>query len=335
MSFRAAVENLFRFSRQDFSSLVLSHSFETRLAEMAKSSLLTIQPCASLTECYNQIMQIGIVTDSTSDIPAYLVEQHGIVVVPTILVLDDKEYVDGKDITREEFYRRLPSLKKPPTTAAPSIGDFAKAYDALFSQGCNHIISIHPAAQLTTIVNVAKQAAQDFADKVTCLDSGSLSMGLGFQALAAAQHSELGLSAALGAVESARRRLQVKAALDTMEYLKRSGRVPKVVAALGGLLSLKPMIELVEGEVKPIGATRVTHQADERVLSFLKENGELEQLAVLHTNAEHRAKKLLDAMMNDPQTRPFVPRDVMMMNVTAVIGAHLGPNGVGFAAVRK
>ena len=278
-------------------------------------------------------MKIGIVTDSTSDLPTYLVETHNIQVVPTILILDGKEYADGTGISREEFYNRLPSLQTPPTTAAPSIGDFTTPYETLFSQGCDHIISIHPASQLTNIVNVARQAAQEFPNKVTCVDSKSLSLGLGFQVLAAAEETELGLKPALDAIASTRKRLQVSAALDTMEYLKRSGRVPAAVAALGGLLSIKPMIELVDGEVKAIGAVRTTSQADDRILNFLlKENG-LQRLAILHTNAEPRARKLLNEMMS--RSRQSVPRDILFVNVTAVIGTHLGPNGLGFAAVRK
>ena len=278
-------------------------------------------------------MKIGIVTDSTSDLPAYLVEEHNIQVVPTILILDGKEYADGIGISREEFYNRLPSLQTPPTTAAPSIGDFTTPYETLLSQGCDHIISIHAASQLTTIVNVARQAAQEFPDKVTCIDSGSLSLGLGFQVIAAAEEAELGLKSALDAIESTRKRLQVSAALDTMEYLKRSGRVPAAVAALGGILSIKPMIELVDGEVKAIGAVRTTKQADERILKFLLERGELQRLAILHTNAEPRARNLLNEMMS--HARQSVPRDILFVNVTAVIGTHLGPNGLGFAAVKK
>ena len=278
-------------------------------------------------------MKIGIVTDSTSDIPAYLVAEHNIQVVPTILILEGKEYADGFGITREEFYNRLPSLRTPPTTAAPSIGDFTTPYETLLTQGCDHIISIHAASQLTTIVNVARQAAKEFPDKVTCIDSGSLSLGLGFQVLAAAEESETDLKSSLDAIASTRKRLQVSAALDTMEYLKRSGRVPGAVATLGGLLSIKPMIELIDGEVKPIGAVRTTKQADERILNFLLGLGDLERLAILHTNAEPRARQLLNELMN--RVRKSIPRDILFVNVTAVIGTHLGPNGLGFAAVRK
>ena len=278
-------------------------------------------------------MKIGIVTDSTSDLPSYLVEQHEIYVIPSILVLDGKEYMDGINITREEFYTRLPALRTPPTTAAPSIGDFTTPYETLLSKGCDHILSIHAASQLTTIVNVARKAAEEFPGKVTCVDSGSLSLGIGFQILAAAEEAEFGLQPALAAITSTQERLYVFAALDTMEYLKRSGRVPGAVATLGGLLSIKPMIELKDGEVKPVGAVRITRQADERILNLLLERGELERLAILHTNAEPRAKQLLDELMN--RVRKSIPREILFVNVTAVIGTHLGPNGIGFASVKK
>ena len=278
-------------------------------------------------------MKLGIVTDSTSDLPNYLIEQHGIEVIPTILVVDGKEYADGFGLSRDEFYKRLPSLQTLPTTAAPSIGDFAARYDSLFTRGCDHIISIHAAGQLTTIINSARQAARDFPDRITIVDSSSLSLGLGFQAIAAAEAAENGLQAALDAIESTRKRLKVYAALDTMENLKRSGRVPAVVTFFGGILHIKPLIELLNGEVKPVSAVRTTKQANERMLNLLLQRGELERLAVLHTGAEHRARELLNAIMG--QASQSVPRDILMVNVTTVIGTHVGPYGLGFASVQK
>jgi DegV family protein with EDD domain len=278
-------------------------------------------------------MNLGIVTDSTCDIPQFLIEQHELEVVPCILVINGKEYIDGKDITREEFYRQLPALKAQPTTAAPSIGDFSARYDSLLTRGCDHVLSIHAAGALTSLLNIARQAAGDFADRVTCVDSTSLSLGLGFQVLAAAEAAELGLQATLDAIKSAHRRLQVFAALDTLEYLKRSGRVPATVAMLGSLLSIKPLIELQDGEVKAVGAVRTTGQANERMSRLVLEGGSLERLAILHTGAEARARDFLHELMQT--SSQSVPRDILMVNVTTVIGTHVGPNGLGFAAVRK
>lgn len=280
-------------------------------------------------------MKLGIFTDSTSDLPTYLIEQYDLEVVPSILILDGKEYADGIGLSREDFYRRLPSLHalRQPSTAAPSIGDFSTRYDSLLTRGCDHILSIHAAGPLTTIINSARQAAHDFPDKITVVDSLSLSLGLGFQVLAAAEAAELGLQASLAAIESTRRHLYVFAALDTMENLKRSGRVPAVVTMLGSLLNIKPMIELTNGEVKAIGAVRTTKQANDRMLNFLLEGGQLERLAILHTGAEPRAREFLNTVMQ--KASQSVPRDILMVNVTPVIGTHVGPNGLGFAAVRK
>ena len=278
-------------------------------------------------------MKLGIVTDSTSDVPKYLIDQYELEVVPSILIIDGKEYADGTGISREDFYRRLPSLRTQPTTAAPSIGDFSTRYDSLLTRGCDHILSIHAAGALTTIINSARQAAKDFPEKITIIDSLSLSLGLGFQVIAAAEAAEDGLQPALDAIESTRQRLHVFAALDTMENLRRSGRVPGAVAMLGSLLSIKPLIELTNGEVKAIGAVRTTKQANERMLKFLLEGGALERMAILHTGAEPRAREFLNTLMQ--KASQSVPRDILMVNVTTVIGTHVGPNGLGFAAVRK
>jgi len=278
-------------------------------------------------------MKLGLLTDSTCDLPRYFIEQYELEVVPCILVLDGKEYVDGTGITREEFYRRLPSLQTQPTTAAPSIGDFSARYDTLLTRGCDHILSVHAAGALTSILNIARQASDDFPGRVTCVDSTSLSLGVGFQVLAAAEAAELGLQAALDAIESTRKHLHVFAALDTMENLRRSGRVPAALAMLGTLLNVKPLIELTNGEVKAIGAVRTTKQANDRMLNFLLQAGSLERLAILHTGAEPRAKEFLNELMQ--KASQSVPRDILMVNVTTVIGTHVGPNGLGFAAVRK
>lgn len=278
-------------------------------------------------------MKLGIVTDSTADLPPYLIEQYEIKVVPTVLILEGKEYKDGIGISREEFYNRLPALQTPPTTAAPSIGDFLTPYRFLLDSGCDHILSIHVSGKLSGVINNARQAAQEFPGKITCVDSGSLSMGIGFQVLAAAEAAELGTRSALEAVESTQRRSKVYAALDTMEYLKRSGRIPGVVANIGGVLSIKPVVELRDGEVKPMAVNRTPSQADEFIFGKLLEMGEMERLAILHTNAEDRARRLLNGMME--KSHMSVPRDVLFVNVTAVIGTHLGPNCIGFAAVRK
>ena len=278
-------------------------------------------------------MKLGLVTDSTSDLPDFLVEQYGLEVVPSILILEGKEFADGRGISRQEFYKQLPFLGTGVSTAAPSIGEFTSSYEKLFSAGCDRILSVHAASQLTTIINSAKQAADRYGERVTVVDSDSLSLGLGFQVLAAAEAAEEGLAAALAAIESTRSRTYVTAALDTMKYLRRSGRVPAAVTLVGGMLNLKPLVELKDGELKRSGAVRTTEQANQLMLKSLLEGGKMQRLAILHTGAEARARQFLDQLMQSNHLS--VPRDVLIVNVTPVIGAHVGPNGLGFAVVRQ
>jgi DegV family protein with EDD domain len=274
-------------------------------------------------------MKFGFVTDSTSDLTQAMIDRHGILVVPAIVVIDGKEYADGSGLTREDFYTHLPQMKNPPTTAAPAPTDFGERYEKLLASGCEHILSFHPPFALTSIGTSAQAAADDFDGRVTVLDTGQLTLGIGFQVLAAAEAAAKGAGQkdVLAAIQSTRMRLKLVAALDTMLYLKRSGRVHWAKAAIGGLLNLKPIVELTEGKVESLGAARTTHQGHLRVLEMIRELGKLERLVILHTNAEHRARQLLEDLKPDLT-------DVPMINVTTVIGTHVGPNGLGFVAVK-
>ncbi|GAB4501926.1 MAG: DegV family protein [Anaerolineales bacterium] len=276
-------------------------------------------------------MNLGLVTDSPADLPASLVERYQIEVVPATLIIAGKAYRDGIDLSRAEFYTRLPGMKSAPTTATPSPLEFASRYRKLLQAGAEHVLGIFTAERLTAIPNIARQAARDFPGQVTVLESGSLSLGIGFQVLAAAEAREqnLPLAAILAAVQSTRQRLKVAAALDTMDYLRRSGRLPAAVTALGGLLHIRPVVELREGQVLPLGAARASAQATRLLRQSLLVLGPLEKLAVLHTNAADRAREFLASL----REAPGLPAQIEIVNVTTVIGTHVGPNGLGFAAV--
>jgi DegV family protein with EDD domain len=279
-------------------------------------------------------MRIGLVTDSPSDLPENLAKQFKIEVVPAILVLDGISYLDGIDITRPEFYKRLPNLSCSPTTAAPAAEAFSGRFRKLLASGYDHIVGIFTAEKLTAIANIARKAADDFNGQVSVIESGSLSLGIGYQVLAAAEAIEKGLelTGVLAAAQSVRERLHLYAALDTIEYLRRSGRVPQAVATLGGLLNIKPVVELREGMVKPAGAARTTRQATEKLAHLLKELGPLERLCILHTNADIRAKEFLGKIR--AEQGKLLPDKIDIVNVTTVIGTHVGPGGLGIAAVR-
>ncbi len=276
-------------------------------------------------------MKIGLLTDSIADIPVDLLKKHNIEVVPAIIVIDGKSYIDGIDITRKEFYAKMHSFKKPATTAAISTGEFKTHYEKLFDMGAEKIFSIHAASQLSGIYNAARLAAESFGKKVQLVDSGQLSLGIGFQVLEAADAIEQGASVEniTKMLSTIQKRIKLVAALDTLEYLRRSGRVSWTKARVAALLNLKPMIELGYGKVDNLGAVRTTHLANRRLKEILQEVGTVKRLAILHTNAEERAHRFLANLAPSMAIKPLI------VNVTPVIGAHLGPKGIGFTLVKS
>jgi DegV family protein with EDD domain len=276
-------------------------------------------------------MSIAIVTDSTADIPANIVEERNIHVIPAILVIDGKSIEDGHGISRREFYECLPHMEIPPTTATPAMGTFEKCYQQLFEQGFQEIVSVHVSSLLSGITNTAQMAAQAFGKRIRVIDSQSLSMGLGFQVLAAAEAAIKGLSLdkIVQHVDGIRQRLRVFAMLDTLEYVRRSGRVSWARAQLGSLLRIKPFLEVREGKVFNIGQARTRRKGTAHLLEILKSLGELERLAVLHTNAEEDARQFLLTL------NPQLSIPALIVNVTTIVGTHVGPNGLGFAAIMK
>ena len=274
-------------------------------------------------------MKIGLVTDSTSDIPVHLADQFGIEIIPVLVNINGKSYTDGLEISREDFYTRLPGMKHPPTTSSPSVGSFQQRYEKLLHAGADSIISIHPPNALSGIFNAARLAAQEFGQRVTVLDSGQLSLGLGYQVLMAAEAAAQGAVRAdvLTLVESVRTRVRLTALFDTIEYVRRSGRVSWAAAMISGAFRLQPLIGLRFGIVQRLGQARTRLQGVHRLVEMLNSWGKLERLAVLHTNAEAAAGQLLE----DVQSKVSVPP--LLVNVTTVIGTHVGPNALGFVAV--
>jgi len=277
------------------------------------------------------MVNIAIVTDSTADIPAELAQAYQIQIVPNLVIIDGQSLEDGIDISREQFYERLPEMANPPTTATASSGTYQQLYERLLGQGASHIISIHVAGQLSGVINAASTAAQFFGSSVHVLDSKQLSLGLGFQVLEAAECSlkDLSLDTILERIGDVSRRVRVVAMLDTLEYVRRSGRVSWARAQLGNLLHVKPFLEVREGNVFKLGDTRTRRKGIERFKQLVRDLGALERFAMLHTNVEDEARRILEEINPDLNTPPLV------VNVTTAIGTHVGPNGLGFAAVLR
>lgn len=278
-------------------------------------------------------MKIKVVTDSTNDLPPEIIEQYGITVIPMYINIGDQGFQDGIDITRQEFYNRLPSIDPFPTTAAPGIEQFTAVYTRLMESGADQILSIHISSSLSAVMDIARTAAEQFSGiPVTVYDSDQLSLGTGFQVQTAAQAAENGLpmEEILAILKDQSSRSYVFAALDTLEFLKRGGRMNSVMAGLGSLLQIKPILTMHEG--KP-GAERVRtkERALQRLIEMTAELGELEQLALVHTNAGEEADVLWQ------QAKHLSPDLVtpLSVDVTPVLGAHLGPGAVGFACTSR
>ncbi len=275
-------------------------------------------------------MTVRVVTDSTCDLPPALAAAHGIEVIPVYINVGERGYLDGVDLTRTEFYARLPAYDPPPTTASPGPEPFRQTYATLAADGADEVISIHVAANLSTVCNVATAAAREVTrPRVTIVDSQQVSVGTGFLALTAARLAAAGRTAAeiVAALPDQIRRTRVFAALDTLEYLRRSGRVNALVAGLGSLLQIKPILTIHKGVIHS-DRVRTRSQAVQRIIDLLQARAPLAHLAVLHTGARARAEALL------AQVRHLAPPgDVPILEVTPAIGTHVGPEGLGLACV--
>jgi len=275
-------------------------------------------------------MTIRIVTDSTCDLPAETIQRHGIHVVPLYINVGNKGYLDGVDMTRAEFYKRLPTFPSHPTTAVPSAQKFHAIYDALAEEGASHILSIHISAALSAVVDIAQVAARETPSTlVTVLDSRQLSLGTGFLVETAALMAAAGSSIAeiLTALEQQIKRSHVFAALDTLEFLRRSGRMNRFMANMGALLQLKPIMTMHDGTP---GSERVRtrERATKRLIEMLHDVGEIERVAIVHTHAPERISDLLTQAASLLPAGPILQEDI-----TPVIGVHIGPGAAGFAVV--
>jgi DegV family protein with EDD domain len=275
-------------------------------------------------------MTIKIVTDSTCDLPEAIVARYGITVVPLYINFGDQSYLDGVELSRQEFYERLPDCDPPPTTAVPGTEMFRQAYKRLADEGATEVLSIHISISLSATVDVARLAAKETeAVPVTVLDSRQLSLGTGFlvqtAALAAAEGRSM--DEIIPLLEEQISRSHVFAALDTLEFLRRSGRMSRVMAGLGSVLQIKPLLKMYDGNPTS-ERVRTRKRVSKRLISLLSDLVPLEQVALVHTHAPDRAEDLRQ------QVQHLLPEgEVPSVDINPVIGAHIGPGAVGFACV--
>ncbi len=276
---------------------------------------------------------IRIVTDGVADIPAHLVEQFNIKVVPIYLLMGQTSHLVGVSSDYGWFYRELLASDVMPKTAAPAPAEFLQVYQALVAEGARDIIGLFASSKVSSLYNHAQLAAQQVTGATAHIfDTGQVSMGIGWVALMVAEAIARGASLAeiKALITYVCVRSSVLGMLDSPEYLRRSGRVSWAAAKLVSLLQIKPMIAFVAGEAKLIGRVRTHQRALQHMVDTVMTMAPLHKLAVLHAHADPAVVTRLSEAL-----APYAPDpSPLVVEVGLIFGAHVGPGAVGVALVR-
>lgn len=271
-------------------------------------------------------MTVRIVTDSACDLPDDVVRSLDITVVPLSIRFGDDEFVDREDLSVAEFWRLCGERDELPSTAAPAPGRFEQAYRQLLADGAEGIISLHLSGELSATLQSARTAADAIETDVPIrvIDSRSITVGLGITVTTLAERARdgAGIDELVALTESLIPRTRVLGALDTLEYLKKGGRIGAAQAVLGSLLSIKPLIAIEDGKVEAAGKQRTRSRAVKFVLDAVAAEPAIERLAVMHADCDDiddfvaRIKELHDG-------------EILVGEIGPVIGAHAGPGTIG------
>ncbi len=271
---------------------------------------------------------VRIVTDSSCDLPQEVADQHQITIVPLSIRFGDEEFVDRRDLTSEEFWARVKASPVLPETSAPSPGAFEEAFRAAGAEGGAGVVCITISGALSATFQAAELAANEVKGDVDVrlVDSRAVTIALGNICLAAARAAEAGAdlgevaAVAAGLVE----RTRIYAAFETLDNLKKGGRIGGAQAFLGSLLSIKPVIEIRDGRVEEESKQRTRSRSLRYLAAKVKEAGAVENLAVCHGDAPD-VGELVDLLADS------YAGDILVTKIGAVIGTHAGPGVIGVA----
>jgi DegV family protein with EDD domain len=280
---------------------------------------------------------VAIVTDSTAYLPAELIERHGVHVVPLYVVFEGDRPVPEVEITDyDEFFEELRRAERLPTTSQPSVGDFTSAYEPLLAEG-REVVSIHISGGLSGTPEAARQAKEALerngrgGDRVEVVDSTTAAGGLGFMVLAAAKAAAGGGDAkqVAAAVAEARAELKMWFAIDTLEFLKRGGRIGAASAWIGSTLKVKPILT-VENEMTPVERVRTSSRAFERMLDYARQRADSGAGAwsAQHINAPDQCGALVER-----GTEVFGHGPTIVSEIGPVLAVHTGPGLLGIGAL--
>lgn len=272
--------------------------------------------------------RVAVVADSASDLSPDQANAAGITVVPLLVSFGDKEYRAGIDLSGDDFWRELTAPGAPfPKTAAAAPGTFKNAFEGLFAEGADEVIYIGVGSKLSATLASAKVAREMLPErKVHIVDSNTASMGTGLLALLAAEKAASGMSAeqVVAEVNGRLDKVNLYVVLETLEYLKRGGRISPARAAIGSVLSVKPIITLEDGVVETADRPRTRGRARERLIELLVA-AKPERVAILHGQSPD-----IEAFASELAAATGVPRDRMTINlIGASVGPHVGPGAYG------
>ena len=274
---------------------------------------------------------VRIVTDSSCDLPAEVADELGIVIVPLTIRFGDEEYVDREQLTTAEFWSKCASSPTLPETAAPSPGQFETVYRDLVAAGASGIVVVSLSGALSATMQSAELAARSVTDDidvaVRVVDSRTLTMGLGTIVLACARAARDGRD--LDDVEAMARELSARTrvfgALDTLENLKKGGRIGNAKALLATALSIKPIIEVADGVVEQAGKQRTRSKALAHLIETVgRYDGRMDNLAVMHADCSD-----VDTFVD--MLRPHYDGEIVVGEIGPVIGTHGGRGTIGVA----
>jgi len=271
---------------------------------------------------------VAIVTDSTAYLGQEALTRHGISVVPLTVVIGDEAFEEGTEISAPAVARAL-QRRRPVTTSRPSPAEFAATYQAVAAGGADAIVSLHLSADVSGTYDAARVAAKDAPVPVRVVDTGMVAMALGFTVLAAAEAAESGATPDEVVAAAEKRAADTSAYfyVDTLDYLRRGGRIGAAQALLGSALAVKPLLRLADGRIELLEKVRTASKAISRLEEIVVERAGSRRvaLAVHHLAAGERATTLADRL------RERVPGldDLVVGEVGAVIGAHAGPGLLG------
>ena len=272
--------------------------------------------------------RVRIVTDSACDLPQHVADELGISIVPLTIRIDGQEYVDRADLTPPEFWAKCAGSAELPSTAAPAPGQFEQTYRALAAEGATSIVSINLSASLSATMQSAELGARGVADviPVTVVDSQQCTLGLGAIVMDCARLAAGGAShqAIVDRANDLATRTKVWGALDTLENLKKGGRIGGAKAMLASVLSIKPIIEVRDGKVEEGGKQRTRTKALAFLVEKLAAAGPIENLMVLNADCSD-----VDAFVE--QLRPHYAGEIVVGDIGPVVGSHTGRGTIGIA----